>query len=291
LGFSIAVVRVLLVVISVSACATLAYAQRSDEILVRAAHFVEDTSNQLSGVIADEAYQQKLHAPQFTSGTRPLIRQREMHAEALFLWLPAAMEWMFVRNVVIVDNGPVPDSGDRLDRLFKDAGVDRVAYLRQLQEENARFDLGPIFRTLGDPTFALRYLEAESQPRFAFRRIGTERIGDIRATMFSFSERRQPYVVKVNGMDAQSTGTMWIDAAAGTVLRTSLRVLFPSGRGRVASITVDFQKDSRLGIWAPSKMSEEYTSVSGETIIGTASYVNFRRFDTSVRMTSPDAQN
>jgi hypothetical protein len=281
-------VHAALVAISVCLSTALVCAQRSDEILARAGAFVLDTSNQLSGVIADESSQQKVYGPALSSGTRPLLRQREMRGEALFLWLPAAMEWMFVRNVLRVDNSPVPDSGERLDRLFKDAGADRAAYLRQLQVENARFDLGPVVRTLGDPTFALRYLEPESQPRFAFSGAGTERIGGIRANVFFFSERRRPYVVKVNGMDGQSRGTVWINAADGAVLRTNLRVMLPSGRGTAAVLTVDFAKADRLGIWAPAKMTEQYNSMSGDTTTGTASYANFRRFDTTVRIVPPD---
>jgi len=270
---------------------TVLSAQRDDEVLRRAGAFVLAASSQLIGVIADEAYQQKLYGPPYLSGSRPRISQREIRAEALFLWLPAAIEWMFVRNILNVDNRPVAESGDRLDRLFKDANGDRLAYVRQLQEENARFDLGPVVRTLGDPTFALRYLEPESQPRFSFNRIGVERLGSTRATVFSFTERRRPYIVKVDSMDGQSTGTMWIDAAQGAVLRTSLRVMLPSGRGTAAIITVDFEKDGRLDIWAPSRMSEQYNSMSGEMTTGTASYMNFRRFDTSVRVVTPEAQH
>jgi len=50
--------------------------------------------------------------------------------QRLFVGLPAAQEWMFVRNVVTVDRQAVSDSGDRLDRLFKDGGGDRAAYRR-----------------------------------------------------------------------------------------------------------------------------------------------------------------
>ena len=219
------------------------------------------------------------------------MRQRATSGEALFLWLPTPMEWMFVRNVQAVDGRQVPDSGERLDRLFKESGLDKLAYLRQLQEENARFDLGPVVRTLGDPTFALRYLEPGAQPRFEFSRAGTERIGGARASVFFFRERRRPYIVKVNGTDGQSTGTMWIDATDGAVLRTSLRVMLPSGRGTAALITVEFVRNGRLGVWVPFKMSERYNSASGETTTGAASYVNFRRFDTSVRVTTPEAPN
>jgi hypothetical protein len=290
-----AVVRTCLVAISVCAVAAGVSAQRGapkvDEILLRAGTFVQDTANSLTGVIADESYEQDLLGPLFDGGTRPRIGRRSMQGEALFMWLPAANEWMFVRNVLAVDDRPVPDSGERLDRLFKDSAIETSAYLRQLQEENARFDIGPVVRTLGDPTFALRYLEPGSQARFAFSRIDTERIGDVRATVLVFSERRRPFVVKVDGMDAQSAGKVWIDAAGGAVLRTNLRVTRPSGRGSIASVTVSFQKDARLGIWVPSMMSEQYNAMDGKTTIGTASYSNFRRFDTSVRVVAPEAQN
>jgi hypothetical protein len=113
----------------------------------------------------------------------------------------------------------------------------------------------------------------------------------VRATVLVFSERRRPFVVKVDGMDAQSTGKVWIDAAGGAVLRTNLRVTRPSGRGSIASVTVNFQKDARLGIWVPSMMSEQYNAMDGKTTAGTASYSNFRRFDTSVRVVAPEAQN
>ena len=129
-----------LVAISVCALSSFVYAQRNDDVLRRPGTFVLETSIRLTGVIADESYQQKLYAPPFSSGTRRLIRQHGMRAEALFVGLPAAQEWMFVRNVVTVDRQPdvftaishraVSDSGDRLDRLFKDGGGDRAAYRR-----------------------------------------------------------------------------------------------------------------------------------------------------------------
>jgi hypothetical protein len=276
-----------------SACAltTIASAQRGDDLLLRVGTFVRAASDQLNGVIADETYRQELYAQPFESGIRPRIRQRSMRSEALFLRLPAVDQWMFVRNVVAVDATPVPDSGERLDRLFEDSTIDAAAYLRQLQRENARFDIGPVVRTLGDPTFALRYLAPQAQAWFAFSRNGTARLGDTRATRLRFSERRRPYIVTVNGMDGQSTGTMWIDEADGSVSRTELRIALPSGRGVAATITVDFQRDPHLRIWVPRKMSEQYYAMNGQMTSSTASYANFHRFDAAVRVLAPEAQH
>jgi len=282
------VVRVFVLLISACLCAAVASAQRVDDILVRAGTFVHDTSQRLSGVIADETYEQEVFVSFPDSRLGPRIARRAMRSEALFIWLPAANQWMFVRNVVAVDGREVAESGDRLDRLFN-SGVDAAAYLRQLQEENARFDIGPVTRTFGDPTFALRFLDASAQRRFAFDRFGTEVVAGVRATMLTYRERRRPFVIKVNGMDAQSVGRMWIDPVDGVVLRTNLRVMRPSGLGTLASVTVDFQKDAGLDAWVPARMSEQYNSGTGQTTTAKTSYANFRRFDTSVRIVEPDA--
>ncbi len=122
-------------VLTISLCAgeVVASAQRGDaatrepavqDILLRAASFVQNVSASLSGVLAQESYEQDLFTYPLDTGARPRIGRRSMGSEALFLWLPAANEWMFVRNVLAVDGRPVPDSGERLDRLFKDLQKD-----------------------------------------------------------------------------------------------------------------------------------------------------------------------
>jgi len=287
-----------LVLIAICALTAVDYAQQRNtndraqpsiaEILSRAGNFVRDAATQMRNVIADEAYIQELFGTRFTeTGQRGRLRQRRIQSEALFLWLPAASGWMFVRNAVTVDGRPVPDNGERLDRLFNTPDIDPIAYIHKLQEENARFDLGPVIRTLGDPTLTLRFLGPESQTRFAFNRVGTERIGTTRATMIAYRERTLPTVVQLNGANALSSGTMWVDAADGTVMRTDLRFTKQTGNGIAVSVTVDFRQDTHLHAWVPSRMSEQYNASNGETLIGSASYTNFRKFDTSVRVSAP----
>lgn len=281
-------VRVFVLLISVCLLAQVASAQRVDDLLLLSGRFVHDVSEALSGVIADELYEQELFVESTITGINARVRRRAVRSEALFIWVPVASQWMFVRNAVTVDGRSVPDSGDRLDRLLRDPRSDAAASIRQLQQENARFDIGPVVRTLGDPTFALRYLDLDAQRRFSFSRGGDERIGDVRAAMLTYRERQRPYVVTVDRLDAQSSGTMWIDPATGAVLRTNVRVTRPSGRGTFSSITVDFERDPRLGIWAPARMVEQYNSVNGQTTRGTASYANFRRFGAAVRIITPE---
>src|SRR5215510_8740674 len=98
-----ALVRVLALLISACLYAAAAGAQRADDILVRAGTFVRDTAQRLSGVVADELYEQQLFASFVDSRLTPRIARRAMRSEALFMWLPAANQWVFVRNVLAVD--------------------------------------------------------------------------------------------------------------------------------------------------------------------------------------------
>ena len=125
----------LVLLISVCLFTAVAGAQRVDDILLLAGRFVEDTSTRLSGVIADETYAQELSAQFVAPGINSRIGRRALRSEALFMFVPVASQWMFVRNVLTVDGRPLPDSGDRLDRLLRDSGPDAGAALRQLNRK------------------------------------------------------------------------------------------------------------------------------------------------------------
>jgi hypothetical protein len=53
-------------------------------------------------------------------------------------------------------------------------------------------------------------------------------------------------------------------------------------RGLRARITAAYAPDERLGLWVPVQMKEVYETES-RTLTGTATYTNFRRFETEVK--------
>jgi hypothetical protein len=252
-------------------------------VLMRAGAFVRSTEVSLSTVIADETYQQDSYSPITRSGM-PAITQT-LRSEVLFLWLPDKNGWLFVRNVQAVNGRTVPDSGDRLDRLLRDSRANVLQYLRQLEEESSRFNIGPP-RTTSDPTLGLQFLDPTNQSRFAFSRIGTEKVGGSLATAIAFTEHQRPSAIRVNNADAPASGTIWLNEGDGTVFRTEIgftTLMLPR-----VSIRVDFEKDLHLHSWVPIRMTEEYQRASdGEFTVTNASYSNFRRFDISVRVIEP----
>jgi hypothetical protein len=183
-----------------------------------------------------------------------------------------------------VDGRKIADSADRLDRLFKDPPANPYAYALQLKQESARFNIGTVLRTTGDPAFALRFLDPKYVPRFVFTRAGVERIGAVEAVKLDFAEQDFPTLIAVNGVDVPASGTVWLDPANGSLLRTNVKVNTPGGN---ASVTVDFQRDERLQQWLPSRMTEVYGAGTSQETKCTATYSNYRRFDSTVRVSTP----
>ena len=254
----------------------------TDDLLARGSRYVEDLEKQLAVVIADETYAQELWA----RGTRQ-IASRTIKSEALFMQLPNEDIWLFVRNVTMVDGRPVADSKERLDRALAAPGFDYVSKLRAIDAESARYDIGHVWRTTGYPTLALRFLLPGYQPRFVFSFAGQERLSGETTSRVKFAERDGPSVIQVNAVDVGSSGTLWLRPDDGAVVRTSVDLRLPSSL-RV-SIVVNFQRDARLGLWVPSRMDERYDEIAGGSTRCSATYSNFRRFQTSGRLIVPQA--
>ena len=250
-------------------------------ILRRAAAFVHDLRDQLNGVTADESYDQTVASPLGGAGNGA---RRSIRSEVLFMTLPDIPDLVFVRTVQQVDGRKVPDSTARLDRLFNDPPASPSSYLMQLKQESARFNIGAVLRTTGDPAFALRFLDPKIVPRFVFTRAGTERIGGIDAMKLAFAEQDYPTLIAVNGVSVPAFGFVWVNAADGTLLRTNVRVNTLDGS---ASVTVDFQRDDRLRQWVPMRMTETYGGGTTQETRCTATYSNYRRFDSTIRVTAP----
>jgi hypothetical protein len=202
----------------------------------------------------------------------------------IFMSVPDIRDLVFVRTVLVVDGRKIPDSTARLDQLFKDPPANPYAYLMQLKQESARYNIGTVLRTTGDPSFALRFLDPKYVTRFAFSRAGVERIGVVDAMKMAFAEQDAPTLIAVNGIDVPASGMVWLDPATGALLRTNVRVSTPDGN---ASVTVDFQHDDRLDQFVPVRMAEVYGGGTSQETRCSAAYSNFRRFDATVRISAP----
>jgi len=260
-------------------------------VLARVGDYVERYQGQLSVLVADEEYTQRV------TGRRPGAvdpRRRvdatgepdERHLRSEFALVRVSDErrwlWLAFRDVLEVDGRPAADHGDRLRRLFVEAPADALAQARAIAGESARYNIGAVERTINVPTLALEFLAGSFQERVRYRKRAEEVVGGQPVWLIAFEERARPTLIRrPNGGDIRARGLAWVEPATGHVLRTQLDP--DMGGGEVSHISVSYARDARLDLLVPVEMSERYDTSRG-LITGRAVYTNFRQFVTSVRV-------
>ena len=261
----------------------------ADAVLRRAAAYVTKFEETLASAIWSERYEQEQRTRlKFgASGTRfsSLTAKRTLESELLLLWLPRETTWIAVRDVIAVDGVRRSDGERRARAAFNGSSVS-VDQLRQLADENGRYNIGQIVRTFNEPTLALVFLDEHYRHRFAFQRGKEDTIDRRRAVTYEFSERTHPTVVQDKGRDVAARGTLWIDGATGQVLQTLLE-LTDSAAELKARMTVRYGAHPKFDVLVPVEMRESYTSAAGEEITTVATYSDFRQFETAGRLIIP----
>ncbi len=188
--------------------------------------------------------------------------------------VPGIDGWLPFRDVFEVDGTQVRDREDRLVKLFLQAASPEVALQRanEVLRESARYNIGPITRTLNVPTLPLWFLEPSNVRRFAFRKAGEEKMGGRTAWVLEYSETVRPTFVKTTaGLDVPVLGRVWVDPVNGQIYQTRVAAL-------AATITVTYAPHAEIqGLWLPASMQEHYATGKTE-ITATASYSKYRQF-------------
>ena len=253
-------------------------------LLDRATAYVVGYVKALSSVVSQEHYEQVVQTQGFARSMPGMTGSmdggstttRTLVSDYLLVLVPGASEWIPFRDVYSVDGVPVRDRSNRLLSLFVESHADALQQAERIREESSRYNIGNVTRDINVPTFALLYLLPESRRRSVFQTKGTERVGDVDATVVEFEERATPtLVVGRDNENVPGRGRFWIEPRSGIVLRTQLETR-PSGM--TTRIVVTYRREARLGLWVPWQMDEKH-SLSRETVEGKATYTNFRQFN------------
>jgi hypothetical protein len=259
-----------------------------DDLRTRAGAYVVDYHQRLAAIVAEEHYVQRSVTTATGAQRRPggkNVEQRTLRSD--FMLLPGIAgenAWFAFRDVFEVDGQPASSQRGRLEQWLSGPRSSFMRNARALALEQARYNLGPITRTINVPTLALEILMPARQERFRFRRTGTEQVNGIEATVVTFEERRRPTMIRTpEGRDLAARGTLWIEPSSGRVVRTELRT-GEQGRDAVeGTIVVDYAFVERLDLLVPVRMDERYAG-RGTEISCAATYSNFRRFETEARI-------
>lgn len=261
-----------------------------DDVLARAAVYVSRYQQQLRGLVAEETYRQNVMstAPGRNIGPGARSRQtregRELKSDLLLVKLSDENFWMQFRDVFEVDRKPVRDRDQRLYKLFVEAKIDARAQAETIQQESARYNLGPIMRTINVPIMALLFFERNVQPivKFEQGKAGNVRrfegLADAAAIwMIEYRETQKGTMVKgANNKDIPSHGRVWLDSSNGRVLQTEL---ISEDTDLRADINVTYKVEPGLDLLVPGEMREIYVIRRNDTRIdGRATYGRFRQF-------------
>jgi hypothetical protein len=86
------------------------------------------------------------------------------------------------------------------------------------------------------------------------------------------------------GLIEMPSGTPWVNPADGAIVRTRLELDGFRGSGSHAAIDVFYRNDPVLAMWVPARMQEKYSGGSAATATTVATYKDFKRFQTSVKI-------
>jgi hypothetical protein len=277
-----AVLRRFLVLACVVGAATALEAQTRpslEVVLERARAYLTTYSQAYSATVATELY---------TQDVRALLRV-ELESEFAMVRVPGSDEWLGFRDVLRVNGRDVTGRAGRLADLFANPAGLSLGAASRIAEESARFNIGPIRRTVNNPAIVLEILDPRHHPRFRFRRAGDDRIGGIRAWVIRIDERSSPTIVRSSGgRDEPVDGRLWIDPDRGTLIRAALRTNVDRTINEVLHLDVTFGLEPQLQMWVPVRMREIHEIGVRHAQTGDATYVDYRQFVVQSRILPPE---
>ena len=256
-------------------------------VLQRAAEYTEQYHHRFVALVAEERYVQRMGPDAPRPGQRPFTQERVLKSEYVIVRdFAGSNSWLGVRDVYEVDGEPVNGDRTRLQALLGDSSRPLAARVRALADLQTKYNLGDLYRTINVPTLALEFLLADLQPRFRFKHKDSTDFRGTPVWIVTFDERERPTIIRTpDGHDVRSEGSFWIDPSTGAVLRTELRAGHIPGRPLRSIILVSYSRNERFDMLLPDDMNELY--FTGRTRIeGHATYANFRRFETDVKIKS-----
>jgi hypothetical protein len=211
-----------------------------EDVLTRAAWYVVRFEREIPSVVAEERYRQRLvmHGQQQPSfggrSPRPDDQRRELKSDFLMVRSQETDHWIPFRDVFEVDGKPVRAREERLTKLLVDASGSAYDRAMRLSEESARYNIGPVQRTVNVPTQALQFLLPANQPKCAFKQSGVDRVEGLSVWEVRFEEVGLPTLIRTSGgASLPASGTFCRARRAPGVPRGDRRqVRTASGTGR-----------------------------------------------------------
>lgn len=209
--------------------------------------------------------------------------------------MPGDLPWATFRDTFEVDGQQLRDRDARLQAIFTKTSDSSLERANAVLRESARYNLGPLYRTVNVPTLALALLHPQQQWRFRWQSRPARRFhGHAGIEPHAVETARPTLVHERGGGDLPAEAGFWVEADSGRVLRSEARFshrINAQLREMLSTSDVQYRPEPRLGLWVPEEMYDRYDNVpyamreDMESFDGTiqdrARYTNLRRFRVS----------
>ena len=286
--------RLMLLIVVALACSPLANAAQelsANELMTRVGAYAAAYGEKTSVVVATETYTQMLAI----EGQAQMPRPIKLVAEFAIVKLQGG-GWTGFRDVISVNDEPVPDRKDRLMSLLTSDSAS-LSEATRIANESSRYNVGAISRNFNTPTAALFFFLPANLDRFTFTKKDSKTIDGVKTIEIAYKETRLPTLVTTrSGKNVPLQGSLFV-MEDGTVVRTRMRMekfadaqtsaeqqaprvngptnVTGNGGGRPAQsgqvmamdtrpidssadIEVTYKKPAALDLWLPSRMDELY---------------------------------
>jgi hypothetical protein len=258
------------------------------DVLHRLTRYLSDYAERLPATIATERYEQRVG--RLASGERVVLE-----SEFGIMRLAGTGGWLGLRDVLSVNGSAVADHQQRLQDLFTRPSKQGIQLARRIAMENARFNVGPLQRTINDPAVVLELLDGRNAARMRFTRTDDATVNGVPAWGIRYEERQRPTIIQTpDGRDLPAKGIAWVDPVTGRLVRAQVTIDRPTDHigfisrlGFTAAIEVIFNDEPHIGFWVPSEMTEQYHGRDMSSCTGHATYTNYRTFGVETKILSP----
>lgn len=277
------------VIVLLTCCSLVARSETAPNlktVLERAQNYVATYEQQLGTVIAEEDYWQKaIWEPIARGALRSGGRTLDRHLSSDFLLVRVGETWFGVRNVLRVNRTPVDSKRTDFSDILSEQPTSIIQHLREIQANNTRYNIGDFVRTINVPTFPLTVLERANFKRFSFEKGPQKKFDNTVTWEVRFTEVAHPTMIRdLQEKDQIQRGRLWIDPQTGRVFGTETRVEVKSADTRFTCVfVVNYKQSPKLNMLVPDSMRENYDS-QFHHVEGIATYSNFRRFETDVKL-------
>jgi hypothetical protein len=247
-----------------------------DEVIDRLGRYISDYETKIVELAAEEEYEQWIKRRSGYGGE--VVARRKLTSTFLFVRLQTGQAWFGQRDVTRVDGKAVSGRDRSLENLLGEGTLDAIKEAQRVIRENAKHNIGGVYRTINVPLQALEMLHPDHRGRFTFTPAGSARMGGARVWRVAFAEHKRPSLINDGfGGDRLANGHVWVDPANGAVHKTEVII------DKVNVITVEYRRNDRFQMLLPSSMEEVY-GLAIEVVNGHATYRDYRRWETSARV-------